>query len=177
MKPLRITTALAAAIMTAVMLSPTVRAQQRIEVRWAELPQVLDGRVVSAVLVDGAVLRGRVLDVSATEARFEVKKTSDRNLYPKGEGSVTREQLSAFSYRDRRGHWRAAGTAIGGGAGAVPAVLLCGLRSDDACSGGYQNSDKMAAAAAAMVGVGAVVGYLAGHAADLHETIVVVAKN
>ena len=103
MKSLRLTASLAAAILTAAILTPAARAQERIEVPWAELGPALAGHIVSTVLPDGTALRGHVLDVSAEQLRFEANKTSNGALYPKGELSLARNQLKVFSYTQKRG--------------------------------------------------------------------------
>ena len=116
MKSLRLTASLAAAILTAAILTPAARAQERIEVPWTELGPALAGHIVSTVLPDGTVLRGHVLDVSADQLRFEANKTSNGALYPKGELSLARNQLKVFSYTQKRGRGRAIGAAIGAAA-------------------------------------------------------------
>ena len=103
MRPLRFAAAVVAATLTAAVLSPAARAQERIEVPWAELGPALAGPIVSTVLPDGTVLRGHVLDVSADQLRFEANKTSNGALYPKGELSLARNQLKVFSYTQKRG--------------------------------------------------------------------------
>ena len=107
------------------------------------------------------MLKGRVLDVSPTEARFEIKKTSNRDAYPKGEGSVPREQLRVLSYTELSGNWRAIGTAIGAGATAVPGVMLAAQFRNEGAEG--------VPLAAALIGVGVGLGYLGGHIADRHK--------
>ena len=84
MRPLRFAAAVVAATLTAAVLSPAARAQERIEVPWAELGPALAGHIVSTVLPDGTALRGHVLDVS-------------------GELSLARNQLKVFSYTQKRG--------------------------------------------------------------------------
>ena len=168
----RFTTAVVAAILIATILSPSTQAADQIEVQWAELPHVLEGRVVSTVLVDGTVLRGRILDVSPTELRFEVKKTSNRDLYPKGEGPVPREQLRVLSYTEKHGNWRAIGTAIGVGGGALASMPVWAPAANE----GGQN-ELTGSITAAVIGIGAAAGYAAGLNADTHKTIVVVAKD
>ncbi len=171
-KSLRITTAVVAAILTATILSPAASAQDQIEVQWAELAYVLEGRVVSTVLVDGTVLRGQILDVSSTELRFEVKKTSNRDLYPKGEGSVPRGQLRVLSYTEKYGNWRAIGTAIGVGGGALASMPVWAPAANE---GGL--NELTGSITGALIGLGAAAGYGLGHVADTHTTTVIVAKD
>ncbi len=175
MKSLRFL-ACAAAILFAGLHGSAAFAQERIEVPWTELAPALAGKVVSTVLVDGTTLQGRVLDVLADELRFEATKTSNRDLHPKGNISLPRSQVSVFSYKERRGYWRAAGTAIGVVAGASIGALYCA--KSNGCIRGFQStsSGNLGTVAAVSIGGGGAAGYFAGRAADLHETMVVLAK-
>lgn len=169
-KSQRFTMALIAAILAATILSPNASAQEQVKVPWAELPYVLEGRVVSTVLVDGTTLRGRVRDVSSTELRFDVKKTSNRDLYPKGESHVPREQLRVFSYTEKKGNWRAIGAAIGAAGGVAAGTIPVQIA--------YNEHGSARAAGYAFFGaLGAGLGYLGGHIADTHTTTVVVAND
>jgi hypothetical protein len=170
MKPIRLTAALAAAILTAVLLTPAAEAQERIEVPWPELGQALAGHIVSTVLPDGTILRGRVLDVSAEQLRFDADKTSNPSLYPKGELSLAKSQLRVFSYTAKRGYWRAAGAAIGA-AGTVAAVAVPLTIAKN------EGAEDTALGYALSGGLGAGLGYLIGNAADKREITVVVAQD
>lgn len=168
MKPFRL--AAFAAILIAAVWGPAAKAQQRIEVPWGELGRTLVGRNVSAVLADGTVLRGRVLEVSGDQLRFDANKSSNRSIYPKGELSLASNQLTAFSYTQRRGHWRAAGAAIGaaGGAAAIsPLLIISGNESSESVAPGY----------ALFAGIGAALGYLIGNEADKHEIMVTITRD
>jgi hypothetical protein len=173
MKPLRITTTLAAALMTAVMLSPAARAQKKIEVPWSELGQALGGHTVSTVLPDGTALRGRAIEVCDRELRFEVKKTSNRSGYPKGELSLAKSQLTVFSYTEKRGHWRAAGTAIGAAGGLAGTSPLWGWVLENKPQ--RVDVDSGAIFVAGVVAGAAALGYGIGNAADKHEVTVIIA--
>ncbi|MDA0206174.1 MAG: hypothetical protein O3A53_11780 [Acidobacteria bacterium] len=128
MKSPHFTTALAAALLSAALLSPAARAQTKMEVPWMGLAQALDGRVVNTVLLDGTVLRGRVLDVSYDELRFQVKRTSKPVVYPKGEIAIPKGQVRVFSYTFRNGtRGRKLGAVIGGAVGAVPTLLVASI--------------------------------------------------
>ncbi len=174
MQPLRTTTALGAAIMTAVILSPFARAQEKIEVPWVELGRAVDGQVVSTVLTDGTVLRGRVIDVSDSELRFDVKKSSNRSIYPKGEVSLAKSQLTVFSYTEKRGYWRAAGTAIGAAGGLAGTSPLWGWVLENKPQ--RIDVDSGVVLVAGVVAGAAALGYGIGNAADKHEVTVVIAR-
>ena len=88
------------------------------------------------------------------------------------EVSIPKDQLTVLSYTERRGKWRAIGTPIGLAGGAVPAALVLAIAENE----GGQN-EATGGIAAAAIGGGTAVGYLAGHIADTHTTTVVIAKN
>lgn len=172
MQSFRLSTTLLAALLTSLTLIPTVSAADRVEAQWTDLPRLLQGHTVSTVLVDGTILRGQFLDASPTELRFQVKKSSNRAQYPKGENSLPRTQLSAFSYTERSGKWRAIGTAIGATAGGLIASVP--LRVGDNEGGA---SGLMVGIAATAIGTGTGLGYVGGHVADTHTTTIVVAQS
>ena len=171
MKSLRLTASLAAAILTAAILTPAARAQERIEVPWAELGPALAGHIVSTVLPDGTVLRGHVLDVSADQLRFEANKTSNGALYPKEELSLARNQLKVFSYTQKRGRGRAIGAAIGAAAIVASFYIPIEINSNEAGDG------NATAQHVAMGGIGAGLGYLVGNQVDKRTITVIVAPD
>ncbi len=142
----------------------------RVETRWQDLEQVVSGRTVSTVLADQTELHGRVLGVSSDGMRFDVRRTSDKRAYPKGEVVVPREQLSVLSYAETKGKWRALGTAIGAGAGAAAGALGAVRMNNEG------NSAAAATVAAAAVGAGATAGYFAGRGADRRTVLVVLLR-
>lgn len=169
MKSPKFAAAVAAVLLVAALLSPAARAQTKMEVPWLGLAQALDGRVVDTVLLDGTALRGRVVDVSENELRFQVKTTSKPSVYPKGEIAVPKGQVKVFSYKHRSGsRGRALGAVIGGAAGAVPALFLAKLASNEGANAG--------GALAGIVGAGVAIGYGLGHAADTKTMTVFVAE-
>jgi hypothetical protein len=138
------------------------------------LGQALSGHTVSTALPDGTVLRGHVLDVSADQLRFDVNKTSNRALYPKGELSLAKNQLKVFSYTERRGHWRAIGATIGAAAGVAATLPIWATANNE---GGFDPGDLPGTITLAGVGGGAALGYGLGHAADTHEVMVIITKD
>jgi len=142
----------------------------RAETRWEDLEQVVSGRLVSTVLTDKTELYGRVLGVSSDGLRFEVRRTSDKRAYPRGEVVVPREQLSVLSYAETKGKWRALGTAIGAGAGAAAGSLGAVRMNNEG------NAAAAGAIAASAVGAGAAAGYFAGRSADRRTVLVVLIR-
>lgn len=173
MKSPNLTTALAAALLSAALLSPAAVAQTKMEVPWLGLAQARDGRVVNTVLVDGTVLRGRVLDVSEDELRFQVKSTSKPAEHPKGEIGVPKDQVQVFSYTYRDGaRGRTLGALIGGAAGAVPALFVAKIAHNE----GGNLKGNVAGALAGIAGAGIGLGYGLGHAADTKTMTVFVVQ-
>ena len=173
MKSPKFATTFAAALLSAVLLSPAALAQTKMEVPWMGLAQALDGRVVNTVLLDGAVLRGRVLDVSYDELRFQVKKSSKPVLYPKGEVAVPKGQVKVFSYTYRNGtRGRKLGAVYGGAAGVFATIAVASIATNE---GGRINGAARGVLAG-IAGAGVGLGYGIGHAADTETMTVLVAQ-
>ena len=173
MKSPKFTVALVAGLFSIALLSPSAHAQSKMEVPWMQLAQALDGHVVNTVLLDGTALRGRVLEVSENELRFQVKTTSKPVVYPKGEIIVPKGQVKVFSYTYRNGtRGRKLGAAAGGAAGAVPTFLVAGIVANE----GGNIPGNVAGVLAGIVGAGAALGYGLGHAADTKTMTVFVAE-
>ncbi len=173
MKSPKFTTAVAAALLSAALLSPAARAQTKMEVPWLGLAQGLDGRVVNTVLLDGTALRGRVLDVSENELRFQVKTTSKPVVYPKGEIVLPKGQVKVFSYTYRNGsRGRKLGAVAGGAIGAFPTLLVAGIVNNE----GGNIPGNVAGVLAGIAGAGVALGYGFGHAADTKTMTVFVAE-
>jgi hypothetical protein len=136
------------------------RQPQPIEVQWKELPRVVMGRRVAAVLADGTHVEGKVRRINPAELVLDITKTSAPHAYPKGVSAIPCEAVSTLQVKQRR--WRIAGTLIGLGgglaAGWIPALLLCGSPdSGNACTW---------SAWLAITGISAIVGYVAGRSPD-----------
>lgn len=130
------------------------------ELRWEELPRVVMGRKVAAVLDDGTRLEGKVRRVNPASLVLDIAKTSDPQAYPKGPNTIPCEAVSTLQLNQRR--WRIAATLIGLGAGVgagwIPALLMCGQPdSGTACTW---------LAWIAISGVSALVSYVGGSDAD-----------
>ncbi len=123
--------------------------EERIELKWSELGQAVAGRTVQMVLPDGTSLKGPVLNVTSEALEIQIKKTSNRQTYPKGQISIPRSSVSVLRYTQVRGRWRAIGTAIGAGASAVVGSLVYTRFNNEA------NPETGAALAAGSVAGGA----------------------
>lgn len=173
MKTPKFTLALVAVLFSAALLSPIAHAQTKMEVPWLGLAQALDGHVVNTVLLDGTALRGRVLDVSENELRFQVKTTSKPVFYPKGEIAVPKGQVKVFSYTYRNGtRGRALGAVAGGAVGVIPTILVGAIAGNE----GGNIPGNVAGVLAGIIGGGAALGYGLGYAADTKTMTVFVAE-
>jgi hypothetical protein len=137
------------------------RQPEPIEVQWKELPRLLMGRRVAAVLADGTRVEGEVRRIHAAELVLDITKTSAPHAYPKGVSTIPCEAVSTLQVKQRR--WRIAGTLIGLGgglaAGWMPIPFFCG------------DPDRSAACTwttwFVITGISAIVGYVAGRSPDL----------
>jgi len=176
MKSPKFTTAFAASLLFAALLSPAAHAQTKMEVPWLGLAQALDGHVVNTVLLDGTALRGRVLDVSENELRFKIKETSKPVVHPKGEMTVRKGQVKVFSYTYRNGSGgRIIGTAIGGAAGLVPTLLVASITKGE---GGniFDVDPGVGTVLTGIAAAGVSLGYGVGHVVDTKTMTVFVAE-
>ena len=144
--------------------------EERIELKWNEVAQAVAGRTVQMVLPDGTSLKGPVLNVTSEALEIQIKKTSNRQTYPKGQISIPRSSVSVLRYTQVRGRWRAIGTAIGAGASAVVGSLVYTRFNNEA------NPETGATLAAGIVGAGAAAGYFAGRGADKRVTIITIVR-
>jgi hypothetical protein len=145
--------------------------EERIELRWSELAQAVAGRAVQMVLPDGTIIKGPVLAVASDSLEIEIRKTSNRQAYPKGRFAVPRSSVSVLQTEETRGPWRAIWTAVGAGAavGACTPYLIIADNEGGISSGG----------AAFVVGAtagAAVLGYFVGKDTDKRVTIITIVR-
>jgi hypothetical protein len=136
-----------------------------VQAKWNELPGLVQGRTVDALLADGTWITGQVLDVVSDALTMQVVKTPDPRTYPKGKVSIPKSSIRVVRVTSRRGYWRAVAALIGGGSGIVVASRVA--------EGGRESPSKTIAAYLTIVPVLSVAGYLVGRAADRRETKVI----
>ena len=148
--------------------------EERIELKWSELGQAVAGRTVQMVLPDGTSLKGPVLNVTSEALEIQIKKTSNRKAYPKGQFSVPRSSVSVLQMREVKGSWRAIGTALGAGAGSTLAWFVA--------QGVFHFTGEGSATpgrTGIVAGLGAGVtaaGYFLGREADKRATIITIVR-
>jgi hypothetical protein len=131
---------------------------------------VLVGRTVKVVMPDGARIEGPATGVETDALAIVIRKTTNKTTYPKGKFLVPRATLKAVDMDRPTGHWRLAGVAIGGGIGAVLAVVAVQIRLDGFHTRHPVEAGLITGAVALPVG-----GYLLGRRADRHTITYVIA--
>ncbi len=153
-------------ILAAALFVPASMAEQKksndssaYRLQWGDLGRIVTNRRVSLTLPSGIRLQGDVTSVEPDSLVLFVTKTSDKRAYPKGRGLVPRPEVTTLRVSKTTGYtWRVAGTAIGGGLGALLGV---GLAQYASSRGGHA-----VAAGVAGVVIPTALGYLGGWSAD-----------
>lgn len=101
--------------------------------RWTELSGVLVDKRIALTLADGTRLEGDALAVRADELVLDIRKTSNRQTYPKGQGSVPRSAISSVKLIRTDGAWKVAGGASG--AALAVAFMILGVYYESALLG------------------------------------------
>ena len=137
------------------------------QIKWEGL-SALVGKKVKVAMPDGARIEGKATGVEVDALAMEIHKTTNKTNYPKGKFLVPRATLKAVDMERPTGHWRLDGVGVGGGVGALVAVLAYELRGFRA--GNRWEAALMAGAVAVPVG-----GYLLGRRADRRTVTYVIA--
>ncbi len=147
-----------------------VAKDRRVDLEWTELAQVVTGRKVTMVLLDGESVEGRVKEVGPDQMIVDTKKSSDKSKYAKGRCAIPRSLISVLRLGEVRGKWRVLGTAIGAGTGIAFGAGFYTYANNEG------NPDLGAKVSAGVISGGAALGYLAGRALDSHALIINVVK-
>ena len=128
--------------------------EKRLQARWSELKQLVEGKKVTLQLAAGAQLDGQVRKVTDTSLVFKVKKSSDQANYPKGKIELPRETVSRIEVRglkENKGRRVLAtvGTAAGAWIGSMAALI--GTTASESEPSKLQLSASVAIATAAAV--------------------------
>jgi len=138
-------------------------------VKWENLSMVV-GKTVVVAMPAGSVITGEATGVESDALVVNVKKTTDRTAFPKGELRVPRATLRVFQVRTKGKICRVlltvAGAVVGMYGGASVAI---GIGS----GGAFGKTSTGAVAAFIGIGIaGTVAGYAAGDAADRRWTAI-----
>ena len=137
---------------------------KQVDLRWGELsPFIVDQRI-RLHLPEDVRLKGKVLSVRDDGLVVDVKKTSNKEAYPKGQSLIPRAHVSLIGLGKRGVKYRAIFTTGGivVGAGLVIATAAYG-------AGPLLTSDgrrRMETALPLLSGLGGALGYLMGNKLD-----------
>ena len=91
-----------------------------IHLQWSDLGPMITGHQVRLTLPDGTRVRGEALSVEPQALVLDIRKTSNRRIWPKGETAIPRASVSEFRLIKTEGNsWRVIGTVLAGVGGAA----------------------------------------------------------
>jgi len=93
-----------------------VASSNQVELKWSELAPLIIGHKVKLVLPGGPEIKGLAVAVREDALVLNVKKTSDRKAYPKGQNVIPRASLSTLQLETKQG---SGGRTVGVIAGAL----------------------------------------------------------
>jgi hypothetical protein len=126
-----------------------------VRLQWRDLDRLTRGRSISLVLPSGIELGGIVASVEKEELILDVRKTSNKQAYPKGRATVPRPEVKRCRVVTKNSHtWAGVGGGIGAAIGTLVAIPVAQCCSSPAKS------------AALAIAIPAAVGYLLGREAD-----------
>jgi hypothetical protein len=107
-----------------------------LELRWAELAPLIQGRRVQLILPEGTSLEGQAVVVRDDALVMDVGKFSGSKSYRKGSAAVPRESVTLIKVRGTRGSWgKNLGSVIGVIAGVVVGTYVAATVSSSAATG------------------------------------------
>ncbi|MEO8096136.1 MAG: hypothetical protein ABI811_00430 [Acidobacteriota bacterium] len=134
-------------------------ADRQLQLKWSQLAQEITGRKISAMPATGALIEGRVVSVGADALIVNG---------PKGNISVPRNQVTSVRVSRPGWKWRVIGPIVG----LVSFGIAGAFIGDKINPDGFIVSDGAAHGATVGVIAGAGAGYIAGHFADRHHTVI-----
>ncbi len=139
---------------------------KQIELRWSELAPRIAGEEVALLLPNGVRIQGEVIAVRPDELAIQVKKTSNRQVYAKGQASIPRSSVSTVELKMlRRVRGRVIGSVVGVIAGLAAGVLLVSVK--------YGVESGEAGWVPFVTGAAAgTLGYYGGRALDRQSTLI-----
>jgi len=138
-----------------------------VRVDWMQLGPHVTGRKVATVLADGTTVKGRVMAVKPDALAIRIGQTSAPTKF-RDTAEVPRTQLTSFRVSRPGWKWRVIIPIAGFAAGA----LMGGLIGDRVDPHGFLISDGAATGVAFGAIGGGALGYVVGHFADRHTTVV-----
>src|SRR5215831_9143750 len=96
-----------------------VAAPSIVSVRWDDLAARVSGKTVTVAMPDGVTLSGRAQAVEPDALVLQIRHTTNRAAYPKGEYRVPRAGVHAIEISQKTARWRIVGTTLGAMVGVV----------------------------------------------------------
>lgn len=142
--------------------------REKLSLQWSELERAVAGKMVAFVLPDGTAIKGTVVRLASNHLVIDIRETSDRSVYPRGEASIARSSVTTLQTKEIHGRWRTVGTAVGAAAGGTVGALVYRRFNNEA------NPQTGIGAASGIIGAAAAAGYFAGRSADTHITTITI---
>ncbi len=139
---------------------------------WTKLGDAVAGQQVTLVLSSGIRLKGAIDRVLDDSLAMSIHSTSNRRLYPPGQASVPRKDVSEVRIKRGKGPSRAIFTA-GFGAGGALGLLPWAISEDRV---NVSDSSRIASWGAITGGL-TVAGYFVGRKFDTRETVITISPN
>jgi hypothetical protein len=136
---------------------------------WAKLGAAVADQEVTLILSSGTRLNGTVDRVLDDSLAVTIRKTSNSRLYPRGQASVPRKEVSEVRIKRIKGPYRAIFAAGIGAAGAF--ASLPWAISEERIN--VSDSSRIGAWIA-VAGGSAAAGYFLGRTIDTHETVITI---
>ncbi len=151
-------------ILSLILCNPGFAAESHvIRLRWVDVAQMIPGKQVSVLTVDGAAHKGRVRTVETDTIVFEKDRTP----------AVPRASVAEIRMTEYNGDGRRFGKMVGGITGLMFGLIgaaVIGMKEGSA----HRTGDKVAAVTLAVGGLplGMAGGYMLGRLADKEVTVI-----
>ncbi len=137
-----------------------------LQLKWSDLAETLRDQDVQLVLPGGGMVRGTAVTVREDALILDVRQTSDRKAYPKGQATIPRTSVSVVNLRRTKG---SVGRTVGKTLGVLGGLIVTGEII------GHGGIDSEGAAIAIILGVttaATVGGHYLGKAMDERLTVI-----
>ena len=91
----------------------TFAASTPIELKWEELNTAINGHSIELTLPGATTIKGEVVAVRDDGLVLDIKKTSDKKTFPRGNGLIPRGSITLLKLERHGSNWRTTGTILG----------------------------------------------------------------